>query len=45
MPKSFGGIVGWLVSTVVVVFVGMVIISRVGFIRDLFSKASNSGSA
>lgn len=29
MPKTFGGIVGWAISTVVVVGVGIFILSRV----------------
>lgn len=37
MPKSFGGILGWLVSTVVVVVVGLFIINKVGFLRNIVS--------
>lgn len=29
MPKSFGGLLGWLVSTVLVVAVGLFVISRI----------------
>jgi hypothetical protein len=35
MPKSFGGIVGWLVSTVVVVVVGLWIVNRVAFLKNI----------
>lgn len=35
MPKSLGGIVGWLVSTVVVVVVGLWIVNRVAFLKTL----------
>lgn len=37
MPKSLGGVVGWLVSTVLVVVVGLFIINKVGFLRNLVS--------
>lgn len=42
MPKTLGGVVGWLVSTVLVVVVGMFIISKVGFLRNI---VNGGGSA
>jgi hypothetical protein len=30
MPKTAGGIIGWLVSTVIVVFVGLWILNKTG---------------
>ena len=41
MPKSLGGIFGWLFSTVLIVVVGMFIINKVGFLRNI---ASGGGS-
>lgn len=29
MPKSFGGLIGWLISTVIVVAVGIFVLSRI----------------
>lgn len=40
MPKTLGGIVSFVVSSLVIVMVGTVIINRVGFLRDLLTKAS-----
>lgn len=35
MPKTFGGLLGWLISTVVVVVVGLWIVNRVAFLKQL----------
>lgn len=35
MPKSFGGIVGWVISAIVIVAVGTAIIYRVAFLRNI----------
>lgn len=39
MPRSAGGLVGWLVSTVVVVVVGTFIINKVAFLRNIVNGA------
>lgn len=35
MPKTLGGVLGWLISTVIVVVVGLWIVNRVGFLKQI----------
>ncbi len=38
MPKTFGGIVGFVVMAVLTVMVGLIVINRVGFLSNLAYK-------
>lgn len=37
MPRTLGGLVGWLISTVIIVAVGMAIINRIPPLRRLLN--------
>ena len=39
MPKTLGGVIGWLVSTVIVVVVGLWIVNRVSFLKSITGGA------
>lgn len=42
MPKSFGGLLGWVVSAILIVAVGTAIIYRINVLRNLvYGKAAN----
>lgn len=41
MPKSFGGIIGWVISAILIVAVGTAIIYRVQVLRNIvYGKAA-----
>lgn len=41
LPRTAGGLIGWLITTVIMVAVGIYIIQRVGFIsRLVYGKAA-----
>jgi hypothetical protein len=41
MPKSFGGLIGFVITSIITVAVGVYIINRVGMLRNIvYGKAA-----